>query len=266
MHLNRRSAVLKAGIAAAGLLLAIAAPAQQQTSSPAAPAQQQTSNPDAPATAATSPQKPDHSARPDEQAKPAGQKQSRIFGVIPNYGTVEDAKGIQPLSKKEKFKLAVDDSFDPYAYPVAGFFAGIAQAKNQYPSWGQGLKGYARRYAGAFADETIGTFMTEAIFPVALKQDPRYFRLGVGGFKRRAGYSISRIWITRNDSGKNGFNYSEIAGSGVAAGISNAYYPAADRTVGNTVERWGLQLTTFTAFNVLKEYWPDIHQKIFHKK
>ena len=44
--------------------------------------------------------------------------------------------------------------------------------------------------------------------------------MGKGGFVRRAGYAVSRIFITRADSGHNQFNISEIFGSAMSAGIT----------------------------------------------
>jgi len=105
--------------------------------------------------------------------------------------------------------------------------------------------------------------MTEAVFPIALHQDPRYFTKGKGGFWRRTGYALSREVITRSDDGRNQANVSELAGNFVAAGISNAYYPPADRSFPKTVNKWGQQIALDAFFNVMKEFWPDMRRKIF---
>lgn len=195
-------------------------------------------------------------------------KNDRIFGVIPNYRTVEDEKR-EPsrLTAKEKFKLGLQDSFDPYAYPSAAIFAGVSMAQNQTKSFGQGAAGFGRYFATAFADETIGNMMSESVFPTMLRQDPRYFPLGRegGGFWKRMRYSISREWITRNDSGKSSFNYSELGGNAVAIAISNAYYPDENRTVSNNAYKYGQQIGFDAFFNVLKEFWPDMRHKLFGK-
>ena len=135
-------------------------------------------------------------------------------------------------------------------------------AQHQY-HFGQGAGGFAKYYGGAFADQAIGNMMTEALFPIALHQDPRYFTKGKGGFWKRTGYAISREVITRGDDGHNHFNTSELLGNAVAAGISNAYYPAADRSLANTANKWGQQIALDTAFNIMKEYWPDVRRRLF---
>ena len=194
-------------------------------------------------------------------------KNDRIFGVVPNYRTVENPQAkIEPITSKQKFKLAAGDSFDPYAYVVAGIFAGIAQIQNDPPSWGEESWGpFAKRYAASFADQTIENFMTEAVVPSLLKQDPRYFRLGTGRFFKRSGYAMSRIWVTRTDAGDTTFNFSEIGGAGISSLISNVYYPPENRTLSKNLSRWGILVGEDTFFNLLKEYWPDIRHKVLKR-
>ena len=162
-----------------------------------------------------------------------------------------------------KMKVAFEDSFDPSAFLVAGVFAGIAMAERQYSSFGGGAQGFGKYYGGAFADQAIGNIMTEGLFPIAFHQDPRYFVRGKGGFRKRTVYAMSREFITRGDDGHNHFNTSELAGNAVAAGISNIYYPAADRSLANTANKWGEQIALDAFFNVAKEFWPDVRNKLF---
>jgi hypothetical protein len=200
---------------------------------------------------------------PEQDSQQHKPSKNHIFWVIPNYRSDENPAEIKPLTLGAKMKVALDDSFDPSAFLVAGVFAGVAMAQHQYSSFGPGAQGFGRYYGGAFADQAIGNIMTEGLFPVALHQDPRYFVKGKGGFWKRTGYAISREVITRGDDGRNHFNTSELAGNAVAAGISNAYYPAADRSFGNTANKWGQQIGLDTFFNVAKEFWPDVRNKLF---
>ncbi len=188
---------------------------------------------------------------------------NHIFWIIPNYRSEENPAEIKPLTPGAKMKVAFDDSFDPSACLVAGIFGGIAMAQRQYSSFGTGAQGFGKYYGGAFADQAIGNIMSEGLFPVALHQDPRYFVKGKGGFWKRTGYALSREVITRGDDGRSHFNTSELAGNAVAAGISNAYYPAADRSFRNTANKWGQQIGLDTFFNVAKEFWPDVREKLF---
>jgi hypothetical protein len=114
--------------------------------------------------------------------------------------------------------------------------------------------------------ERLENYMVEAIVPVLTKEDPRYYTLGKGGFIKRTGYAVSRLFITRTDAGKNTFDISEIVGAGAAAGIANAYYPTQSNTWVKTYQRWGTQVGLDGVFNVLKEFWPDINQAVFRGK
>lgn len=214
--------------------------------------------PDAPK--ANSPQQDEQKGQQHERSK------NHILWVIPNYRADEIPSAIEPLGPGAKMKVALDDSFDPSAFLVAGVFAGIGMAQRQYSSFGQGATGFGKYYGGAFADQAIGNIMTEGLFPIALHQDPRYFVRGKGGFWKRTGYAISREFITRGDDGRNHFNTSELAGNAVAAGISNLYYPAADRSLANTADKWGEQIALDTFFNVAKEFWPDVRNRLFKRR
>ena len=220
-------------------------------------AAQQSQLPDAPQPQTT----PAPAPSPDDKSW----GKTHILWIIPNYRADESSDVYHPLTHKEKFKVALSDSFDPSAFLVAGVFAGINMAQDQYPSFGQGAAGFGKYYGGAFADQAIGNFMTEAIFPIALHQDPRYFVKGSGGFWKRTGYAISREVVTRGDNGHDQFNASEIGGNAIAAGISNLYYPSADRTLSKTATRWGQQLALDTFFNVVKEFWPDVRHKVLRQ-
>ena len=193
-------------------------------------------------------------------------KNDRLFYALPNYLTVENASQAPPLTPGQKYKLVAEGSFDPVEYPFVGIVALIGQGRNDQPSFGQGFKGYSKRYAVDFTDNTVGNFMANATVPWLLKQDPRYFQLGKGSFIRRAAYAASRIVITRDDSGRNDFNYSEFAGNGLAALISNLYHPREDRTVSNNISVWWTEIAWDAAGFELKEFWPNIKRHLHKSK
>ncbi len=185
-----------------------------------------------------------------------------MFYVMPNYLTVDGQSQVPPVSWKEKFAMAAKGSFDPYEFTIVGIVAGIRQAENSDPEYGQGMKGYAKRYGAAFADQVDGNIMVGGVYPTILKIDPRYYRLGTGTFVHRFGYAISRIFVARKDSGAHTFNTPEFAGNATAIAISNVYYPADDRTASANFNNWGVQMGLDAFGNELKEFWPDIHHYI----
>jgi hypothetical protein len=202
---------------------------------------------------------------PSDTAQPVEHPGSnRVFGVLPNYRTAEASQEGTVLSARQKLRIASQDSFDYPTVILAGAFAGLAQWTGEQPSFGQGLKGYAHRLVTNYADQATGNMLTEGVFPVLLHEDPRYFRRGTGTIVSRAGYALSRVLVTHKDSGGRRFNYSEWLGNASAVAISNAYYPDS-RTASENANKLLTMVGTDAVSQVLKEFWPDIRRKLFHK-
>jgi hypothetical protein len=194
-------------------------------------------------------------------------KNDRIFLVIPNYGTVEHpTANVAPLTVKQKFKTGAEDAFDTYSVPLAGVVAAISQAKNDDAEWGQGWGVYGKRYAATYADTLIGSFMTTGVYPSLLHEDPRYFRMGTGGFRKRSWYAVTRLFVIRTDAGKQQFNYSEFMGNATAAGISLTYHTKDERNFSSFGGDYLTQIAIDAFANQLKEFWPDIRHKLHKNK
>ncbi len=199
-----------------------------------------------------------------EIEKETGTVNDRFFDAMPNY-VVEDAMKLPPMTPHEKFGLATVSVFDPFTVPFVGFLAAVDQANDSPKSWGQGWGAYGERFGEEFGDNGIGTYMTVAIFPTILQEDPRYYVMKRGPIRRRATYAISRLFVTFTDSGNVRFNYSEIVGNATATALSNIYHPAEDRTVTRNLGTWGMLIMWDGVSNEMKEFWPDIRRKVFHK-
>lgn len=203
----------------------------------------------------------DEPARQEEGDASSGHK--RILGIIPNYRTSPPLTNYVPLTTRDKFKMASQDAVDPGTFALAALFAAEAQLTEEMPSFGHGPPAFARYFAAATADFMIGDFMTEAVYPALLRQDPRYFRKGSGSAWGRLGYAMRQIVWTHADSGHMQFNVSEVAGNATAVAIGNAYYPD-NRTLGNNVSKLGIQLAVDTVSNILKEFSPDLDRLFTH--
>ena len=261
--------------------------AQQTTppSNPNSPAQTQSQAP-APAQTPASASGQPSSTNKDKKDPAAGGKDSgtsndRLFYTLPNFLSLENGGKVPPLTAKQKFAVVARGTFDPVQVPWWGLLSAINQADNAEPAYGQGWAAYGKRYATTASDGIIENFMTAAVFPSLLHQDPRFFQSSKGGFGRRTGYAVSRIFVTRTDSGHSQFNYSEIIGAAMAAAISTySYHPRStyvstptnphlfipsDRTLLNTANVWGTQVGLDTATIVIKEFWTDINRKLSHK-
>ncbi len=181
---------------------------------------------------------------PGQEKKIEKKEQSRRMLGLPQF-TVTDRKNAPPLTPKGKFRLFYKSAFDPAEFVVVGLQA---------------------RYGAAFADQATSTFFADFAYPTLFKQDPRYFRLGEGSFKHRFGYAVSQIVIAHKDKGGRTFNWSTTLGALSSGSISNAYYPAADRGFGLTMNRAGISLLYGSLGDLGSEFWPDIDHKLFHRR
>jgi hypothetical protein len=196
---------------------------------------------------------------------PNGTKQTkRVLGIVPNFSSVSADIKLPPQSAKQKFTLAAKNSFDYSSFLIAGIQAGISMGGKSYPEFHQGAAGYARYYWHTLADTADENFFVGGIGPVVFHQDNRFYTLGHGGFKKRTWYAVTRVLVTRTDNGNSTFNFSEVVGSGAAAGVGSLYYPSNYRTWTKVGQRW-LTSDLIDCFNFFwKEYWPDVNKRVFH--
>lgn len=192
----------------------------------------------------------------------------RILGVIPNYQTVSDPnKPVNPLTVREKWKLAVRESVDPYSFVSGAFGAALSQAGNDTPKYGNGWAPYMQRLGAANADLATQSLFSDGLLASLFHEDPRYFRKGPGSpVLTRVWYSMSRLVITRRDSGRSSFNFSGVLGMGLGIALSNAYYPEPSVNGSVVGSRFVTSLTGASLGNLLPEFWPDFKQRFFKHK
>jgi hypothetical protein len=192
------------------------------------------------------------------------QEQSqRVLGLYPQF-SVTSRQNAPPLSPGGKFRLFAKSGFDPFAFVLAGIQAGADQAENEFPEYGEGAKGFGKRYAADFGDSVSAGFFSNYFWPVLLKEDPRYFRLGEGTIKHRFVYSLAQEFVCHTDKGGRFVNLSNILGAFSSGALSNTYHPQADRGVGLTARGATYALAYGSLGGLLSEFWPDISKKL-HK-
>jgi hypothetical protein len=197
---------------------------------------------------------------------PGGISNERILGVIPNFQTVPDPKiPYTPLRVRDKWWLFVKETVDPYTFASSAGGAVLSQWHNTAPKYGNGVAPFFQRFGAAQADVTTQNFFGDAVLASLLHEDPRYFRMGPArSVLRRVGYALTRVVITRKDSGKNCFNFSGVGGTSFGIALSNAYYPPSSV---NGPEMGSRLLTSFSSSavgNLLPEFWPDVKERLDH--
>ena len=200
-------------------------------------------------------------------APATGLNNRRILGVIPDYQTV-DARVTTPLTVRQKWELAFRESVDPFNIVSAGIGAAFSQDGNQTPKYGEGGRAFGQRYAAALADMTTQNVFSAGVLATVLHQDPRYFRMGPegGGIPKRVVYSLSRLFIARQDNGKATFNTCGIGGMILGIAASNLYYPAASENGEVMVGRLTTSLFSGLTGNLMSEFAPDLQKFFFHHR
>ncbi len=166
------------------------------------------------------------------------------------------------LEVKDKFYLFLRDSIDPETILAAGFNAGISQARNDDPTFGQGGSGYGKRLAAAYTDQVQYRFFKEFAYPTIFSEDPRYYRMGQGPVRRRFLHAVAHSVVAYNDHSMPMFNYSEWMGEISAISISNLYHPGTKRGVVPAAENLSIDVALDIGYDELREFWPEIARKL----
>ena len=166
------------------------------------------------------------------------------------------------LDIKDKLFLFLHDSVDPETILASGFDAGISQARNDDPSFGQGGAGYGKRLAASYADQVQFRFFKEFAYPTIFSEDPRYYRMGQGPVKRRFLHAVAHAVVAYNDHGRPMFNFSEWLGEISGTSISNLYHPGARRGFTPAAESIASDVGLDIGYDELREFWPEIARKL----
>lgn len=215
-------------------------------------------------------------AKPQSQSDSSSSKEnasssSKIPGVS-LYNLLEKKSIVFPdiaastgaLSTGQKFQLFVDDSISVHTITWAALGSSVGQADNSPTGFGQGWNAYASRFGSSMARQASSNFFGTFVLASALHQDPRFYPEVRPAFFHAAKYSIRRVFVTRDDNGRDVANWSGLAGPLLAEGLANVYWPERNRTVGDTFLRFGLDIATKAGGNMLREYWPVFYGKIHH--
>lgn len=205
------------------------------------------------------------------QAAPVGeqsesdQPSKRVLFIVPNYRSVRVGSRLPPQSVGQKFHTAFEDTVDPADFVLAAIVAGYSYGLSSTPEFGTGGVAYGRYYWHSLADQAIENMSVEFIVPTLTHEDTRFYTLGSGGFTKRAGYALTRVLVTRSDSGHPTVNLGELLGAGLAASVSSLYYPSKERTAGTVLGQYGLDIGIDAASYFLREFDSDLSHVLSRK-
>ena len=212
----------------------------------------------------TAPQIPDAPSATQSSNVPLKDRPVALFVMLDKKSIVfpDIVTGSASMSTGQKFKLFVDNSISLHTLSVVALGSGLRQAADSPRGYGQGGDGYAKRFGSAMARETSGNFFETFVLATTLHQDPRFFperNPTIGGSVK---YSAQRLFVTRDDEGRDVTNWSGLVGPLLGEGLANAYWPEQDRSVAQTLERYGTDLASRFAGNIIRDYWPVLLRRV----
>jgi len=184
------------------------------------------------------------------------QKKSIVFPDI--------AYSTERLSAGQKLKLSVDNSVSVDSFTWALLGSAVGQAADSPTGFGQEWGAYGKRFGSDMARQASGEFFGTFLLASTLHEDPRFYAEIHPKFFHAVKYSLQQVFVMRNDDGRKVVAWSRLGGPLMAEGLANVYWPDQNRTVGDTLFRYGLDLASRAGGNMLREYWPVLLAKISH--
>ncbi len=201
---------------------------------------------------------------PELPVMPSAKGDERIFGVIPNYGTVSNPEApFKRLTAKEKWDLCWKSSLDPFTGVSALIGSTSSQVGNNDPKYGNGARGFAERFGAAMTDFSTQNLFQGFVLATILHEDPRYYRRGPKtNLLGRVGYALSMTVVTKNDSGNWGPNLAGVGGMGMGIVFSDLYYPEASVNGSVLWSRIATSMMGSAISNMMSEFWPDLRTRV----
>jgi hypothetical protein len=176
------------------------------------------------------------------------------------------------LNGKQRWCLYSGSIFTGQALFGSAFFAGVAQLRDDPTEWGQGTKGYLRRFGSRYAQ---GATKTTAEFVVGglLHEDPRYQASSQKGIWKRTGHAVTTVFLAQHlqvseDPAEQKVqtrlwpNFSKMAGAGGSGLIGYPWYPSRLNTPGQVAARVGSAYGGYVASAVFQEFQGDVFHLI----
>ncbi len=135
---------------------------------------------------------------------------------------------------------AASGAFSAYVTRPAGF--------------GRGSESLGLHYGVALADNVNGKFFRDFAFAAVARRRENYVPLGGSSVWKRILNAAAYTGVATSETGERSFNWSGLPGSFAAAGLSNLYQPAGQRTWLATLERAGTNTAGYIAGNIWLEF------------
>lgn len=181
------------------------------------------------------------------------------FGLALRAQDVDESEP-SPPSIAEKWNVFDAETAGPLTLGAGAFNAAVSQITHSAPLYGRHAwpEAYPDRFGASVGDIVSQNFFGDFLLASAFHEDTRYRRRGSSHrLWPRVGYAISRAVITQSDSGVTEFNWANVLGTGMSAGLSNVYYPPGSRGARATARNWETTIAGSGLVNLVPEFLPD---------
>jgi len=164
-------------------------------------------------------------------------------------------------STSEKWAYFTSETIAPFTLAAGAFNATVSQLTRSAPLYGRHPwpVAYPERFGASVGDIVSQNFWSDFVLASALHEDTRYRRKGESHkLWPRIEYAVSRSVVTRLDSGGSTFNFANVLGTAMSAGLSNAYYPRGSQKASSAATNWGTSIAGSGLANLAPEFIPDL--------
>lgn len=167
---------------------------------------------------------------------------------------------VQPPTQADRFRTFVNEARSPLILGAVGVSAGVMRETELGHVTPGPQPSLTALYQVVVIQKESNAFLDKYLYPPLLKEDPHYYYPSTSGsFMSRATYAASRIFITRDASGKGRLNTSYFLGVLSSVAIHSAYRPYSRSTLA-TFNNFGSTIGSDAGMNVFHEFGPGIHQ------
>ena len=190
----------------------------------------------------------------DRSSSPEVQRQEML-----TWKSLPDAPSVQRPTGAEKFHTFVEEARSPLTLGAVAINVRVMREEEEHFAPGT-RPSFTTLYRDAVLQKESSVFFGKYLYPMLLRQDPRYHPSTSDSIMGRTTYAASRVLITRNDSGKRTLNTSYLLGVLTSAAVATAYRPYWARSASTTFKDLGSTIGSDAGINVFHEFWPGIRQ------
>ena len=156
-------------------------------------------------------------------------------------------------SGRERFNRYMKSSVGPFRLGYTAFTAGVNQWRDHPEEWGQGMKGYGKRYASSLGQNAIHQTVTYGL-DLGLGLDTGFQKSNREGFGPRLKHALLENITSRTKSGNRVISVPRLAGVYSGAIIAHqTWYP--DRyNIQDSLRSGTTQFLTGFGINLVREF------------